>query len=104
MAFGAGNVTTNVGKNTYRLMGATLAASAVGTIGNVGSGANIELPSQAPTIDANTICLVNLTVAGVDKPFLVTQAAGVISVTNQDAANASGALDMRVINLHTIIR
>jgi hypothetical protein len=104
MPFTGTPVVTDVGQNIKRITGLTLAASAVGTISNDGGGGDATLPEGAETIDENTEVVVQQSTGGALAPFVISEAAGVISVTNQDTTNASGALVILVKNQHTMIR
>jgi hypothetical protein len=58
MAFTGTPVVEAVGFNIKRITGVTLAAGAQGSVGGPGSGADIELPVDTPTIDKYTIPMI----------------------------------------------
>lgn len=107
MAFGGTPVATALGKNIIRVSGATLAAGAAGTISDNGGGGDVELPvGHAGVTIANTIALVNhfaAPAAGTPN-FIVAKAAGLITVTNNDGVNATGELEIWVMEPHSLMK
>lgn len=108
MAFTGTVANTVVGKNTTLIKGASLALNAAGTIGNYGdTGADHQLPSTAPALDADaTEVLVHEIAAGVLQPIVHSIGGSPLRITvrNNDLANASGELRIRVKNEHTLTK
>ena len=111
MAFTGAATFTNIGRHKTRVTGLSLAAGAAGTIGANGDAtADEQLPASQEPLHANyTSVYVNETTAGGtrDNPLIWTRPTGSpiqITITNTDAAKASGALDITIAYEHTAQR
>ena len=106
MAFGGTPVATSLGTRVALLTGATLANNTTGTVGAAGSGEDFELPSSFPTLDGNEDIRFDHAAdpAGGTPVFSYSYAAGVWTIKNLDAANASGVLRGIIQSFHSTVR
>ena len=106
MAWAGVAVETDLGANQARIDGISLAGGASGTIGNAGSGADIELVAGMPAIDADTKIQIDRKSAPAGGSPIVywAQAAGVLTFTNSDGVNATGTLAIWVNRVHSPVR
>lgn len=108
MAFTGAAVFQKVADNLVRITGLSLAAAQAGTIGLFGDGAEVELPDNfniAPYSDVDLAEAVEVSMVAVDSVVngllvrvVKTLPAGVllITLTNDDAGNASPGLEIYV--------
>lgn len=109
MAFTGSATVTSLGTLVVRITGLSLAASASGTVGLTGGGSNVSLPTNFPSTPdagAGSLTMADLVdvrfqraTGGTQASFLdvsKTATPFVITITNPDAVNASGPLEIYV--------
>lgn len=118
MAFTGTPVVTSLGHSIARITGITLASGGTtGTIGVVGSGAEVILPVPYPTASGSaTLTMADLVMVSVTSGDVggiaeathlhvdkSTSPAFFVTFTN-DAVNDSGPLDIYMVFWHTMVR
>jgi len=109
MAFTGTAVVVSQGKYAARITGISLAAGANGTITAAGGGGDVTLPSTHPGISDNTWPVVNHAASPAAGTPLVSVAKSgaptdTITLTNEDGVNATGNLEVFIIEPHSIVK
>ena len=106
MAFSGTAVVNSHGKDVVRITGASLAASAAGTITENGGGGDVTLPAAFPSFGADNIrCFAvhAASPAGGTPLVSVAKSGGppitTLTLTNEDGANNTGELEIWVENM-----
>ena len=105
MAFTGTGVNASYGTRQVRITGLSLASGATGTIGNNGSGADHELPTNFPTLAVNVKAHVNYEAPNAGIEMGITKAAGppvLVNLRNHDGVNATGNLEIILEMPHSI--
>jgi len=107
MAFTGAATITTLGTRIARLTVFSLAAAASGTISGAGGGGDETLPAAFPamTMDLAMVRIVQ-EAAGATSPIVAVKAGtpAVITITNTDAGNATGALEVYIEMPHSVIQ
>ena len=107
-----------VGKNSVRITGVSVASGATATIGAVGAGADITLPSDFPNQTPVGLVISDMVEIDILRPYsgggavathlhtdIAEDGSGRLLVTfRNDTGNTSGALDIRLMYQHSLVR
>jgi len=118
MAWTGTPVVKRVGANSVRITGISLASGASATIGAVGAGADITLPSTFPNQVPSGLVISDLIEIDTVRPYgaggavathfhtdISEDGSGRLLITyRNDTGNTSGALDIRVVYQHSLVR
>jgi hypothetical protein len=108
MAFTGAAVFANLGSRALLITGLSLAAGADGTLGDNGDAtADVQLPATFPAISATeTWTIINEIAGGSLQPITFTIAGppNQVVINNNDGVNATGGMEIRLINPHSVIR
>jgi len=116
MAFAGTPVITSLGHNIVRVSGVLLTGNTTGTIGPVGSGAEVILPAPFPTTSGSAtltmsdLVMISFTVGDVGGVAEATHlhvdktASPLVVTFSNDTLNASGPLDIYVVFWHSMVR